>query len=152
MIESRRMYQRRGDLASLQNIILADGEIGVVLDNNGLIFYGVNGQNRLILDANSVIDDLTVNQANLPLSARSGMILKGKIDSVENFITFYETKINDKVDGMEADVIKNKDDIATINISLTDLYNILETKQDFIVHKSNTPPTDTELMWLDTSV
>ena len=118
-VELKRMLQRRGLKSELPDPnSLRDGEIYLALDTGEMLF--TSGQKYIkTITQSDIVNDLISTDTNRPLSASMGQILDTRISNIN---TYWQTY----TDNMLIEIDK---------------------KQDIILHKGNTPPSDTSLIW-----
>lgn len=144
--EQRRMYQRRGLKAELPNTP-ENGEIYLTLDTEEM-YVGVNGNLLKTLSPKDVVDNLTTDSAILPLSAKQGLHLQGRVNSLETFVNDYTGQVDDNISLNNDLVDKLNDDVIGIKSEFQDIKTDLEGKQDILIFSGNTPP-NTDFMWCD---
>lgn len=144
--EQRRMYQRRGLKADLPNTP-ENGEIYLTLDTEEM-YVGVNGNLLKTLTPKDVVDNLTTDSATLPLSAKQGLHLQGRVNSLETFVNDYTGQVDTNISVNNDLVNKLNDDVTEIKSELQDIKVELDGKQDMLISNDTTPP-NINFMWCD---
>ena len=115
----KRMLQRRGLKKDLPNAgSMRDGEILITSDTNEMFFTN-NQQYIKTLTQSDIYDALDYTDNTLPLSANQGRVLDDKISNINTYWQSY-----------------------TNNMLIE-----IEKKQDIILHKDTSAPSDKSLIW-----
>ena len=93
-----------------------------------------------------IVDNLSTNVGNKPLSAAQGVVLKSLIDALTEDFSSHTHAIDD-IDGLDASAAE----LNYMKGVTSSVQAQLNAKMDSVIHYGVTSPSNTKLLWLDTN-